>query len=105
MVIIYLRLLERIVYKNLSIDEIAEKVDIGARELRKKLIGLCPLYHDEAELIAGELGINSPEEKIYFFYPAVPKMGQRCAENKKLCKRREKKNEKNTYLQIKKTRT
>lgn len=103
--IIYLRLLERIVYKNLSIDEIAEKVEIGGRELRKKLIGLRPLYHDEAELIAKVLDLNSSEEKIYFFYPSIPKMGQRGLENEKLCKRRSKENEKITYSKAEKPHT
>lgn len=100
--IIYLRLLERIVYKNLSIDEIAEKVDISERELRKKLIGLRPLYHDEAEIIARVLGLNLPEEKIYFFCPIVSKMGRKDDKNKKLCKRRSKENEKITYSKAEK---
>lgn len=65
--IIYLKLLEKISEKNYSISEIAAHIHIGEAVLRKKLIGLAPLYVDEANLIADFLNISSYEDKIYFF--------------------------------------
>lgn len=65
--IIYLKLLEKIMEKNYSISEIAAHIHVKEAVLRKKLIGLMPLYVDEANLIADFLNISSCEEKIYFF--------------------------------------
>lgn len=75
MVMVYLRLLERIAFKKLTIAEISGKISIDERSLRKKLIGLLPLYLDEARLISNVLDINSSDEMLYFFSPSVPKMG------------------------------
>lgn len=75
MVMVYLRLLERIAFKKLTIAEISGKIGIDERSLRKKLIGLLPLYLDEARLISNVLDINSSDEMLYFFSPSVPKMG------------------------------
>ena len=72
---VYLRLLERIAFKKLTIAEISGKIGIDERSLRKKLIGLLPLYLDEARLISNVLDINSFDEMLYFFSPSVPKMG------------------------------
>lgn len=75
MVMVYLRLLERIAFKKLTFAEISGKIGIDERSLRKKLIGLLPLYLDEARLISNVLDINSSDEMLYFFSPSVPKMG------------------------------
>lgn len=75
MVMVYLRLLERIAFKKLTIAEISGKIGIDERSLRKKFIGLLPLYLDEARLISNVLDINSSDEMLYFFSPSVPKMG------------------------------
>ena len=75
MVMVYLRLLERIAFKKLTIAEISGKIGIDERSLKKKFIGLLPLYLDEARLISNVLDINSSDEMLYFFSPSVPKMG------------------------------
>ena len=89
-VIIYLRLIERIFFKNFSIEEIAEQINLKGSVLKKKLGGLAPLYLDEAEAISNLLDINLPDEKIYFFYPTVPKMGRNGRQEKILCQKRRK---------------
>lgn len=85
---VYLRLLERIAFKKLTIAEISGKIGIDERSLRKKLIGLLPLYLDEARLISNVLDINSSDEMLYFFLLPSQKW-DKVKNNVEKCRKRE----------------
>ena len=58
----------------------AEYIGTSPEILKKKLLGIIPIFAHEACLISEFLGTETLADKLSFFYPSVPHMGQKGGE-------------------------